>query len=45
MHAAEYLVKWRGLEYSDATWERADDLKAEEQVGPGFKAEGLLKGC
>ena len=32
----QYLVKWRGLEYGDATWERADDLKADEIVGLVF---------
>ena len=32
VHYVEYLVKWRGLEYGDSTWERADDLAAEEAV-------------
>ncbi|KAF5833766.1 P-loop containing nucleoside triphosphate hydrolase protein [Dunaliella salina] len=30
VHNYEYLVKWRGLEYGDATWERADDLRSDE---------------
>lgn len=34
VHNYEYLVKWRGLEYGDATWERADDLRPDEEVGP-----------
>ena len=36
VHMFQYLVKWRGLEYGDATWERADDLKADEIVGLVF---------
>lgn len=27
-----YLVKWRILPYSDATWERAEDLKDDEAI-------------
>ncbi|KAJ9516015.1 hypothetical protein QJQ45_024466, partial [Haematococcus lacustris] len=27
----EFLVKWRGLEYSDATWEREEDLQGDQE--------------
>lgn len=30
----QYLVKWLGLEYSDAIWEKEEDLLgADDQVG------------
>lgn len=28
----QYLVKWRGLEYSDATWEDDAELTEEDRV-------------
>lgn len=34
--AKQYLVKWRGLEYSGCTWEDADELSADMvRLGPG----------
>lgn len=30
--AVQYLVKWRSLPYSEATWEYADDIKDDEQI-------------
>ena len=30
--ASEYLVKWRGLEYGQATWEPAEGLSASDRV-------------
>lgn len=35
-----YLVKWHGLNYVEATWEKADDLKDDQVTLPhllGFR--------
>lgn len=38
---AKYLVKWRGLGYSDCTWEQAGQLASEADKARGFGMPGL----
>ncbi|EAY08212.1 SNF2 family N-terminal domain containing protein [Trichomonas vaginalis G3] len=28
----EYLVKWKGLEYDEATWEKAEEIKEKDKI-------------
>lgn len=40
----QYLVKWRGLEYGDATWEDEGDLNDADLVGEGGE-EDVCRPC
>lgn len=37
----EYLVKWKGLEYSEATWFREDAMTDVDKVGEVLRQVGL----